>query len=152
MGYIIVFVLVVMVYMANNASLVSGEVNVTIKNEIENPEKLITVHCKDKHRDVGKHNLSHGQSFDFKIKVNIWRTTLYWCHLDWNRSSGRQPFHFSLVVFNAEQPDGLPYNTKIEWSIKRDGIWSLRMGAYQIGTDYLGKESWQKFQVLDDID
>ncbi|KAL0561703.1 hypothetical protein IC582_002143 [Cucumis melo] len=42
----------------------------------------LSVHCKSKDDDLGPHNLlSIGAEFQWSFKINVWRTTLYWCLL-----------------------------------------------------------------------
>ncbi|XP_028772368.1 S-protein homolog 5-like [Neltuma alba] len=44
----------------------------------------LTVHCKDKHHDLGEHTLKFGETYEFKFKpppmINV---TLYFCSFWW---------------------------------------------------------------------
>ncbi|XP_038896413.1 S-protein homolog 1-like [Benincasa hispida] len=72
------FVLLVISALACLKPLSAWEIH--IKNGLSNGQALF-VHCKSKDTDLGEQTLSTGAEFKWKFKVNIWRTTLFWCYL-----------------------------------------------------------------------
>ncbi|BAU00920.1 hypothetical protein LR48_Vigan102s004400 [Vigna angularis] len=62
--------------------LIPNKVNVAISNFLLS--KDLTVHCKDKHNDLGTHILKYGETYDFGFRPNIfWKVTLYFCRFTW---------------------------------------------------------------------
>ncbi|KAF7821939.1 S-protein-like protein 5-like [Senna tora] len=60
-----------------------GKVTVLIWNGLTPPQDL-TLHCKDKHHDLGEHTLKYGEVYEFKFIPNIfWYATLYFCSFKW---------------------------------------------------------------------
>ncbi|XP_038896407.1 S-protein homolog 1-like [Benincasa hispida] len=54
--------------------------HVHVVNGLKNA--TLFVHCKSKDDDLGpQHLVSNGAEFQWSFKINIWRTTLYWCSL-----------------------------------------------------------------------
>jgi len=50
--------------------------------------KNLTVHCKDKHNDLGIHKLEYGEIFEFSFRPNFfWKVSLYFCQFTWEGGS-----------------------------------------------------------------
>lgn len=45
----------------------------------------LVLHCQSKDDDLGYHNLSLNQSFSFGFHMNLWGTTLFFCHFFWGQ-------------------------------------------------------------------
>jgi len=59
-----------------------SKVNVVIYNSMA--KKDLTIHCRDKHHDLGNQILSYGERFDFSFKPNKFMfVTLYFCRFTW---------------------------------------------------------------------
>jgi len=64
--------------------------------------KNLTVHCKDKHHDLGAQILGYGQRFTFSFKPNIIaRVTLYFCRFAWVGAS----HHFDIYDEDRDDCD-----------------------------------------------
>ncbi|KAK9291321.1 hypothetical protein L1049_019266 [Liquidambar formosana] len=57
------------------------KVKVIIANELERP---LTLHCKSKDDDLGRHVLQHWKEYSWAFRVNFWQTTLFWCNFQWH--------------------------------------------------------------------
>ncbi|KOM25385.1 hypothetical protein LR48_Vigan102s004300 [Vigna angularis] len=76
----------------------SFKVYVAISNFLVS--KNLTVHCKDKHHDLGSHVLKYGETYDFGFIPNLfWRVTLYFCRFTWEGAS------HSFDVYNQKKND-----------------------------------------------
>ncbi|WVZ15005.1 hypothetical protein V8G54_012571 [Vigna mungo] len=49
--------------------LIPNIVNVAISNFLDS--KVLSVHCKDKHNDLGTHTLKYGETYEFRFRPNI---------------------------------------------------------------------------------
>ncbi|XP_022143780.1 S-protein homolog 1-like [Momordica charantia] len=92
-----------------------------VRNELSNTQMLF-VHCKSKNDDLGEHNLSVGTEFNWRFRVNIWDTTLYWCYLQ--KPNGQS---VSFDAFWVEKDSIWLYYKCLEsnctWKAKDDGIY-----------------------------
>lgn len=80
----------------------------------------MSVHCKSKDDDLGKHWLDTDQKYDWQFRENFWRRTLYWCNF--------RSYHgyASFEVFWPEKKDWLSYRCNYEtciWAAKDDGFY-----------------------------
>ncbi|KAI3847686.1 hypothetical protein MKX03_019496 [Papaver bracteatum] len=64
------------------------KVSVSVSNDIYDGISL-NIHCKSKDDDLGEHELAHGENFQWKFRINILDSTLYWCNMWWNDVNGR---------------------------------------------------------------
>ncbi|KAF7815118.1 S-protein-like protein 5-like [Senna tora] len=68
------------------AQIIPHKVTVQIINDLSQPQDL-TLHCKDKHHDLGVHTLRVGEMFDFRFRPNMFeKFTLYYCGFRWPSS------------------------------------------------------------------
>jgi len=66
--------------------LIPHKVSITITNLLIS--KNLTVHCKDKHNDLGYHTLNYAETYNFGFRPNFfWKVTLYFCHFTWEGAS-----------------------------------------------------------------
>jgi len=62
--------------------LIPHKVHVAITNFLIS--KSLTVHCREKHHDLGTHILNYGETYNFSFRPNIfWKVTLYFCRFIW---------------------------------------------------------------------
>nr|XP_009775487.1 PREDICTED: uncharacterized protein LOC104225406 [Nicotiana sylvestris] len=76
------------------AGLRSKTYLVSIINNLKNSPVPLKIHCQSKNDDLGYHNLTYDQHFDFEFEENFFHTTLFFCHFWW------PPKENSLNVFN----------------------------------------------------
>lgn len=89
--------------------------SVDITNEMSG---AITVHCKSGDDNLGVHVLAPTQRYNFRFRMNVWGTTLFWCAF--TSSTGRQK---SLEVWSATVMRHSPCGGKCYWSVREDGFW-----------------------------
>jgi len=74
-----------------------SKVDVVIYNLVAS--KNLTVHCKDKHHDLGNQLLSYKEGLTFNFKPNKFIfVTLYFCHFTWVGTS----HHFDIYDENRD--------------------------------------------------
>ncbi|KAI3469899.1 hypothetical protein Pfo_026562 [Paulownia fortunei] len=54
----------------------------------DNTDELI-VHCKSGDDDLGEHFLDKGDDWHWKFRVNFFRSTLFFCHVQWGEFEKR---------------------------------------------------------------
>ncbi|KAL0736900.1 hypothetical protein Bca4012_013110 [Brassica carinata] len=82
--------------------------------------KLVTratlfVHCKNKGEDKGVFYLGPGDSFDFRFRVNLRKTTVYTCSFAWPNNTATSD------IFRADRDD----NPKSKVGVCSECIWSI---------------------------
>ncbi|XP_054791559.1 S-protein homolog 5-like [Prosopis cineraria] len=69
--------------------LLPPKTTVQIINTLPKHEDL-TLHCKDKHHDLGEHTLKFEESFEFRFRPNLMmNSTLYFCSFWWQSGEPR---------------------------------------------------------------
>ncbi|KAM3357030.1 hypothetical protein P3S68_023745 [Capsicum galapagoense] len=56
---------------------------VSIINNLKNSSVKLKIRCQSKENDLGYHNLSYNQSFDFQFEEHLFHKTLFFCHFWW---------------------------------------------------------------------
>ncbi|KAK4732825.1 hypothetical protein R3W88_025813 [Solanum pinnatisectum] len=127
-NYHLINVMIFLILFLSSFHLVPAELHeksylISIINNLKNSSVPLRIHCQSKDGDLGYHNLSYDQSFDFEFEEQIFFRTLFFCHFWWppkqnifdvfnnrNRCIKDGPFHANL--------DGLSLNgVKIhDWS------------------------------------
>ncbi|XP_057773801.1 S-protein homolog 29-like [Salvia miltiorrhiza] len=69
-------------------------------NNIVNSTDELLVSCKSADDDLGEHFLDNGDDWSWKFRVNFFRSTLFFCHLQWGDLRKR---------FNAFDTDNISY-------------------------------------------
>lgn len=85
---------------------------VAIFNNLPNNDVPLTIHCQSRDDDLGYHNLTVGQSFNFTFRENIFWRTVFYCHFWWH------PKDTSFAVFDKGQRcinHGPYYSHKCIW-------------------------------------
>ncbi|KAI9100896.1 hypothetical protein K1719_024020 [Acacia pycnantha] len=89
--------------------------HVTIKNDL-GQDILLTIHCKSKDDDLGSHNLSLHNTFQWDFKTNFFtRNTLFYCYVYFGKVEG------TFNAYDAARDDDRC--TDCKWSIKTDGAY-----------------------------
>ncbi|WVZ15008.1 hypothetical protein V8G54_012574 [Vigna mungo] len=90
--------------------LLPRKVHVAISNFLVS--KDLTLHCRDKHNDVGTHILKYGERYDFDFRPNFFaKLTLYYCSFTWVGAS------HSFDVYNQNKDDC----NQCAWNILESG-------------------------------
>ncbi|XP_057548210.1 S-protein homolog 3-like [Amaranthus tricolor] len=130
--YILITLLLILISLKQQKIEASKSYNVTIVDGLGDGENLV-FRCQSKDTDFGVHYLNEtGQSFSWVFKVNIIRTTLYFCHFYWKDKD------VSFPVFEAHnQGDACGY--LVYWQVRDDGFY------FHCDADALVyKRSWYK--------
>ncbi|KAK8614882.1 hypothetical protein V6N13_068671 [Hibiscus sabdariffa] len=82
--------------------------------------KILFIHCKSADDDLGEHNLTAGNEFQWKFKTNFFVTTLFWCFM----ASRSDHVHAKFNVFEMDEALFYRCNWKhCIWIAKDDGIY-----------------------------
>ena len=73
----------------------------------------LTLHCKSKDDDLGKHILHPGMDIHWTFIPNFWGTTQYYCFFQWFGSGGKW-----FDVYIEKYDDSF---TQLNWSIRQEG-------------------------------
>ncbi|KAK7405689.1 hypothetical protein VNO78_07295 [Psophocarpus tetragonolobus] len=102
----------------SNASFFWPKVTVAITNRLT--MKTLGLHCKDKHHDLGYHELKVGQTYIFAVTPKIiFKVTLYFCKFVWLHES----HYFDIYV---ELRDGFCKDNICTWDIFARGPCKIR--------------------------
>ncbi|EOA25274.1 hypothetical protein CARUB_v10018589mg [Capsella rubella] len=86
--------------------------HVTIVNKLVSHAILI-VHCRNKGDDLGVVRLNWKDTFDFRFRVNLRKTTTYTCSFEWPNGTA------TFDIFRADRDD----NPKSEAGSCKECIW-----------------------------
>ncbi|KAK4732826.1 hypothetical protein R3W88_025814 [Solanum pinnatisectum] len=127
---VMIFLVLFLPFQNVGAKLREKSYLVSIINNLKNSSVPLRIHCQSKDDNLGYHDLSYDQSFDFKFEEQIFFRTLFFCHFWWppkqnifdvfnnrNRCIKHGPFHTHTCIWSANL-DGLSLNgVKIhDWS------------------------------------
>lgn len=79
-------------------------------------DTTLTIHCRSKDDDLGTHSLPFEADFHWSFHINIGRTTLFYCDMNWDYIKG----HFDVFVAKR---DTVRCGTKCVWRVDRDGLY-----------------------------
>lgn len=99
-----------------------AKVIVVIRNEMDT-NTSVAVHCKSKNDDLGIQTLQIGQSFRFKFRVNLFRTTLFFCNFQWESNGVIVTKWFD--IYDAKNKDKRACVT-CEWMIHERSVCRYR--------------------------
>lgn len=82
------FSVLFLVFLFGDLREASGNIHIQVDiiNDI-GPNVQLGLHCKSKQIDLGSQSLAYHQHWGFRSKLNIWVTTLFFCHFEWNNQS-----------------------------------------------------------------
>ncbi|ESQ29278.1 hypothetical protein EUTSA_v10023840mg [Eutrema salsugineum] len=112
-NHTIIFMLIILATTSSASALLSPK-HVVIINKLVTRATL-TVHCRNKGDDKGFISLGPGQSFDFRFRVNLRKTTVYTCNFAWPGNTA------TFDIFRADRDD----NPKSKVGVCRECIWSI---------------------------
>ncbi|ESQ40345.1 hypothetical protein EUTSA_v10015919mg [Eutrema salsugineum] len=111
-----------------------GISKIVLTNELHN--KILAVRCKSKDNNLGDHYLRVGQSKAFEFDDNVWRRTLFFCHMwkgpnykvhkvfDAYRSKWKSdygPTYFWIGredgIYYRQDPNGKPPVKRYDWNL-----------------------------------
>ncbi|XP_018458060.1 S-protein homolog 5-like [Raphanus sativus] len=75
----------------------------------------LVVHCRNKGDDKGVISLGPGDSFDFRFRVNLRKTTVYTCSFVWTNNTA------TFDIFRADRDD----NPRSKVGVCSECIWSI---------------------------
>ncbi|GFP79621.1 hypothetical protein PHJA_000105600 [Phtheirospermum japonicum] len=96
-----------------------GEYILRIHNRIfVYPETNIPlkVHCASKDREIGYHTVSQSKDIFWGLCMNIWRSTMYFCHFWWGNKEA------AFEVFNNKIARKCSGDLFCLWVVRADGI------------------------------
>ncbi|CAF2158391.1 S-protein homolog 5-like [Brassica rapa] len=96
------------------ASALFSAKHVVIVNKLVTRATLI-VHCMNKEEDKGVISLGPGDSFDFRFRVNLRKTTVYTCSFAWPGNTA------TFDIFRADRDD----NPESKVGVCSECIWSI---------------------------
>lgn len=116
---LLVFALAILFEPTNATEFHKWQIHVL--NELSN-DQMLFVHCKSRDDNLGQHNVSVGNEFNWSFRVNFWNTTLFWCFL---RKPNAQSVSFeafwiektSIWLFYR------CYDSNCIWTAKDDGVY-----------------------------
>lgn len=87
-------------------------------NNIENSNEELIAECKSADDDLGQHFLDSGEDWNWRFRVNFFRSTLYFCHLQWGEMEKRfTVFDTDSISYQCEE------TSTCFWSMRVDGIY-----------------------------
>ncbi|XP_019095516.1 PREDICTED: uncharacterized protein LOC104778866 [Camelina sativa] len=78
-------------------------------------QTTLIVHCRNKGDDLGVIRLNWKDSFDFRFRVNLRKTTTYTCSFEWPNNTA------TFDIFRADRDD----NPKSKYGVCSECIWSI---------------------------
>lgn len=109
-------------------------VTVYVTNNMTNYR--LTVHCKDKHHDIGFQTLQYGQSYTFHFRPNAFRlVSLYFCSFSWINEFHR----FDIYVQKRDQDN---CQKECHWAINESG-------PCKVIDDYINCFPWNSYSGLE---
>ncbi|KAE9600918.1 putative plant self-incompatibility S1 [Lupinus albus] len=84
--------------------------HVYIRNDLGNGT-LLTIHCKDQHKDLGVQKLNYEEEFKFQFKSNLKAFIFYFCALTWDHK-------LSMLVVFDENRDA-HFCKDLKWSVTK---------------------------------
>lgn len=117
-------VMVALMVLSLCSQVVSQEVHASVKNRLGNG-KNITLHCQSKDDDLGPQNVTDGSDFGWDFSVNVVRTTLFYCDMDWENVKKYQ-YHFDAYDFSR---DFVRCQNQCSWLASAEGMYGLNGGT-----------------------
>ena len=113
----VLYLLVTWPNLASNADMLT-KYHIHIMDDLPDPSSKLFVHCKSADSDKGARELSPGQEYGWGTRVNVWRSTLYFCLLKWEGVKERY-----IVAFKGHRDQGRCKHIKAcLWKVRDNGI------------------------------
>ncbi|KAL3620020.1 hypothetical protein CASFOL_034932 [Castilleja foliolosa] len=114
-GMLFIFLLSPYIILETNARMY-GKHTVNIISELPENSSHLIAECKSKNDDIGKHELSPGQSFSWRFRTNIWSSTLFYCYFWWGAK------YKAMDVFDGTW-DSTSYYHMYSYVLNVDGVY-----------------------------
>ncbi|KAI5678833.1 hypothetical protein M9H77_09783 [Catharanthus roseus] len=89
---------------------------VHVINNLPSNQFLLKIHCASGDDDLGFHDLSVNQDFNWTFNMNIFGTTLFFCHFWWsNKDKAFEVFNHDIGTKNCA--------TNCYWLVREDGFY-----------------------------
>ncbi|KAI5655991.1 hypothetical protein M9H77_24784 [Catharanthus roseus] len=89
---------------------------VHVINNLPSNQFLLKIHCASGDDDLGFHNLTVNQDFNWSFRVNIRGTTLFFCHFWWqNKDKAFEVFNNYIATKTCR--------TNCYWLVREDGFY-----------------------------
>ncbi|CAF1961671.1 BnaCnng14050D [Brassica napus] len=111
--FMLISFLIILATTSFSSALFSAKL-VVIVNKLVTRATLI-VHCMNKGEDKGVISLGPGDSFDFRFRVNLRKTTVYTCSFAWPGNTA------TFDIFRADRDD----NPQSKVGVCSECIWSI---------------------------
>ncbi|GMJ08296.1 hypothetical protein like AT3G24060 [Hibiscus trionum] len=83
-------------------------------------EPSLYLHCKSKNKDLGEKSMVQHEDYTWDTKINLWRTTLFFCHAVWVNHKEQ---YFDAFKATRDEDRCMVYHFSCLWSVKEDGIY-----------------------------
>ncbi|TYJ17551.1 hypothetical protein E1A91_A09G059300v1 [Gossypium mustelinum] len=80
----------------------------------------LNLHCKSKDKDLGERAMFQHQDYAWDSKINLFRTTLFFCNARWRNKKQR---YFEAFKATRDEDRCLDYHFSCIWSVRYDGIY-----------------------------
>ncbi|KAF8402044.1 hypothetical protein HHK36_012996 [Tetracentron sinense] len=121
--------LLVLALALSEPSTVLGKYHVYVINALDK-SSILTIHCRSKDDDLGRHRLTYGSNFTWSFKANLWRTTLFYCNFQMGDLKG----HYN--VFMVRRDSG-KCNRFCLRAVKWDGLYFYDWKAKKYQLEYI---------------
>ncbi|KAE8724897.1 putative Leucine-rich repeat receptor-like protein kinase family protein [Hibiscus syriacus] len=89
-------------------------------SESESGEPSLYMHCKYKNKDLGEKGMIQHEDYTWDTKINLFRTTLFFCHAVWVNHKER---HFVAFKATRDENQCMVYHFSCLWMAREDGIY-----------------------------
>ncbi|XP_026395807.1 self-incompatibility protein S1-like [Papaver somniferum] len=133
--WLLLFIVIVLAVQAESGCYIEDEVTVTVLNKLEDTKTMI-IQCRSTDDDLGKQVIPYGELIQWRFKINIAHSTLFYCDVEWrtfdeNVGDICNGYHF--IVYDAKRDD-CRCKRECNWEIKDNG---------PLGQDEKG--AWENF-------
>ncbi|KAK9291574.1 hypothetical protein L1049_019522 [Liquidambar formosana] len=126
---LIVFFLGLLSQVSGFLTFLTPKVGVYLINEL-GPGKKLTLHCRSKDKDLGWHQISFLEMYGWHFRINLWRTTLFWCNFSWYNAGIR--YDGSFKIYDAARDEGR-CAVLCDWKVRPTGLYAYtnEIGTYE---------------------
>ncbi|GMI87895.1 hypothetical protein like AT3G24060 [Hibiscus trionum] len=91
-----------------------------LPNDLPSGTPSLNLHCKSANKDIGWKSMLPGDDYTFDTKINVFRTTLFFCYAQW--VEGKQQ-HFNAFDAKRDERRCRTHDNSCLWSVRNDGIY-----------------------------
>ncbi|PON66091.1 Self-incompatibility protein [Trema orientale] len=124
--FLVQFLLLLLLYlifstnwpMSTSANMVT-KYHIHVINDLPESSTKLSVHCKSGDDDKGMQELSWNEEYVWGTRINFFRTTLYFCYIQWLGVKERY-----FVAFKAKRDEVRCEKMKnCLWRVRRNGVY-----------------------------